>query len=359
MLPVWKVPVERAAPDPGVVGDELQWDGEAVLTEDHFTPSEEQFAVSPDILSLDHAVECNSYKTDMGVHFMVDLSYYIRRDTMAQGLKDVVVITGLGGMGLAIARRLGSGRHLVLADYAQDLLDRVAETLRSEGHHLDTVRVDVADAQSVANLAQHAAGLGTLRAVIHTAGVSPVQASPERVVQVDVLGTAHVLDAFLPFVSPGTVAVCIASMAGTMVPLPPEIEHALAVTPTDALAQLPLLDPTTLDPGAAYSIAKRANQLRVQAASLPWGRQGGRVVSVSPGVISTPMGQAELQSAHGDTMRHMVQASGTGRLGTPDDIASAVEFLISPQASFITGTDLLVDGGVVAGLRYGGQGEKA
>ncbi|EPX63209.1 hypothetical protein D187_005614 [Cystobacter fuscus DSM 2262] len=266
--------------------------------------------------------------------------------------QDVIVITGLGGMGLAIARRLGSGRQLVLADYAQELLDRVADTLRGEGHTVDTLRVDVSDPGSVERLAQHAGALGSLRAVVHTAGVSPVQASPERIIQVDVLGTAHVLDAFLPFVTHGSVAVCIASMAGTMVALPPEAERALATTPTSQLAGLPMLDSKNLDSGAAYSVAKRANQLRVQAASIPWGRRGGRVVSVSPGIISTPMGQAELQGPHGEAMRGMIQASGTGRTGTPDDIASAVEFLLSPQASFITGTDLLVDGGAIAAARY-------
>lgn len=266
--------------------------------------------------------------------------------------KDVIVITGLGGMGLATARRLGSGRQLVLADHAQELLERVADTLRGEGHTVDSLRVDVADPRSVERLAQHAGALGSLRAVVHTAGVSPVQASPERIIQVDVLGTAHVLDAFLPFVTHGSVAVCIASMAGTLVPLPPEAERALATTPTSQLAGLPMLDPKNLESGAAYSVAKRANQLRVQAASIPWGRRGGRVVSVSPGIISTPMGQAELQGPHGEAIRAMIQASGTGRTGTPDDIASAVEFLLSPQASFITGTDLLVDGGAVAAARY-------
>ncbi|WP_257447478.1 SDR family oxidoreductase [Archangium lipolyticum] len=266
--------------------------------------------------------------------------------------KDIIVITGLGGMGLATARRLGSGRQLVLADYAQDLLDRVADTLRGEGHTVDALRVDVSDQQSVERLAQHAGALGSLRAVVHTAGVSPVQASPERVVRVDVLGTAYVLDAFLPLVTRGSVAVCIASMAGAMVPLPPEAERALATTPTSELAGLPMLDPKNLDSSAAYSVAKRANQLRVQAASIPWGRRGGRVVSISPGIISTPMGQAELQGPHGEAIRGMIQASGAGRIGTPDDIASAVEFLLSPQASFITGSDLLVDGGAVAAARY-------
>lgn len=271
---------------------------------------------------------------------------------MTQPLKSTIVITGLGGMGLAIARRIGSGHHLVLADFSQDLLDRVAETLRGEGHQLDTVAVDVSAPQAVTELVQRTADLGPLAAVIHTAGVSPVQATPERVVKVDVLGTAYILDAFLPLVVPGTVAVCIASMAGTMATLPAEVEKALATLPVEELAGLPLFDPQQLSSETAYSIAKRANQLRVVGSSVAWGKRGGRVVSISPGVISTPMGQAELQGPNGGSIQAMIGASGTGRIGTPDDIASAVAFLISPQASFITGTDLLVDGGVVAATRF-------
>lgn len=271
---------------------------------------------------------------------------------MTDARKDVVVVTGLGGMGMAVARRLGSGRGLVLADFAEDLLDRQAAVLRGEGHEVDAVHVDVSDAASVEALAHHADELGHVRTVVHTAGVSPVQADAERIVQVDVLGTAHVLDAFLPYVSRGCVAVCIASMAGTMGPLDAETERALAFTPTAELAALPSLDPASLGANA-YSVAKRANQLRVAAASIPWGRRGGRVVSISPGIISTPMGQAELEGPSGDQMRQMIAASGTQRIGTPDDIADAVAFLASDQASFVTGTDLLVDGGTVAGLRFG------
>jgi NAD(P)-dependent dehydrogenase (short-subunit alcohol dehydrogenase family) len=108
-----------------------------------------------------------------------------------------------------------------------------------------------------------------------------------------------------------------------------------------------------MDPGSAYGIAKRANHVRVAAASVAWGRRGGRVVSISPGIVATPMGEAELAGPFGDVMRSMIDGSGTRRIGTPDDIAAAVEFLVSPAASFITGTDLLVDGGVVAAMFYG------
>jgi NAD(P)-dependent dehydrogenase (short-subunit alcohol dehydrogenase family) len=141
-------------------------------------------------------------------------------------------------------------------------------------------------------------------------------------------------------------------MAGTMAQIPMELEMALAMTPTAELAALPALDPANLDRGAAYSIAKRANQARVRAMSVVWGMKGGRVVSISPGVISTPMGQAELSGPSGDQMRAMIGASGVKRVGTPDDIAAVTEFLISQDASFITGTDILVDGGTVAGITF-------
>lgn len=265
---------------------------------------------------------------------------------------EVVVVTGAGGMGIAVARRLGPGRQLVLADRAEDLLERVATTLRGEGHWVQTVPTDVSRQADVERLASTAADLGKLVAVVHTAGVSPVQASADRVVAVDVLGTAYLLDAFLERATPGLVVVCIASMAGAMVPQPPEVERALALTPTAELAGLPVLDPTGLVPELAYPLAKRANQLRVEAVATAYGRRGARVVSLSPGVISTPMGQAELDGSSGEVMRGLVDASGTGRLGTPDDIAGVVAFLVSPAASFITGTDVLVDGGAVAAMRW-------
>jgi NAD(P)-dependent dehydrogenase (short-subunit alcohol dehydrogenase family) len=264
--------------------------------------------------------------------------------------RGVVVVTGTGGMGRAVARRLGTGRSLVLADASDQQLQDAAEALRADGFDVHPLSVDVASAREVAALATAVSDLGSLCSLVHTAGVSPVQATPRQIVDVDVIGTARILDAFEPLAAPGTVAVCIASMAGTMTTLPTDALEQLAVTPTDQLYALPLLDTAEMNSGLAYGLAKRANQARVQAASVAWGRRGGRVVSVSPGVIHTPMGRAELAGPFGEGMRDMIERSGTHRVGTPDDIAAAVEFLCSPAASFITGTDLLVDGGVVAAL---------
>ncbi|MFE3046808.1 SDR family oxidoreductase [Streptomyces albidoflavus] len=268
--------------------------------------------------------------------------------------RNVVVVIGVGGMGEAIARRQGPGNRLLLADFDEATLAAVAGRLRGQGHEVVTQAVDVSSASSVTALAEAAAGLGPVTQVVHTAGLSPVQASPAAVLRVDLLGTALVVEEFGHVVAPGGAGVVIASMAGHMLrtPLTAEQESALAHTPAGELLRLPFADPEALGQGA-YGLAKYGNRLRVQAASAAWGARGARINSVSPGVIATPMGQQELDGASGRTMRAMVAASGTGRLGTPEDIAEAAAFLLGPGASFITGNDLLVDGGVVAALRSG------
>jgi NAD(P)-dependent dehydrogenase (short-subunit alcohol dehydrogenase family) len=266
---------------------------------------------------------------------------------------EVVVVTGVGDMGTAAARRLGAGRHLVLADWSEANLHRRAEAFREEGHFVHEVQLDIANRDEVRALAHRAAGLGRLRAVFNTAGVSPVDATTQEIFDVDVLGTAHLLDEFLPFVEDGTVGVFIASMAAaTMTDLEPDVLIAMATTPTEDLGGLAIFDPS-IDAGAAYGIAKRANQMRVQAASISWGQRGGRVASISPGIISTANGRKELAGSSGDMMRHMIGLAAVGRIGTPEDIAAVVEFLVSPQACHITGVDILVDGGISAALRLG------
>ncbi|MBZ3900411.1 SDR family oxidoreductase [Streptomyces griseiscabiei] len=267
--------------------------------------------------------------------------------------KDVVVVIGVGGMGQAIARRIGSGRQVLLADFNESTLDGAADLLRGEGHHVATQVVDVSDADSVHVLADVAAGLGSVTHVAHTAGLSAVQASTWMILRVDLLGAALVLDAFQRVVAPGAAAVVIASMAGYMAfGIPADHERALAVTPANDLLSLPFLAPDVVGvPGAAYVLAKRANALRVQAAAGTWGERGAWVNSISPGIISTPMGREELDGQNGQQMRDMVNMSALRRFGTPDDIAAAAAFLLGPQAAFISGTDLLVDGGVVAALR--------
>ncbi|WP_193105789.1 SDR family oxidoreductase [Brachybacterium sp. FME24] len=271
-------------------------------------------------------------------------------------MHEVLVVIGAGGMGEAIVRRSGAGQQILLADVDEAALDRVGSALAGDGFAVTTQQVDVSSRESVAALAAAAAELGSVRSFVHTAGVSPQQAPTAAVLKVDLLGVAVSLEEFGKVVAPGGAGVVIASMAGSMTAgsLPAEMEAALASTPTDELLSLPFLHEGALsNSGAAYGIAKRANQVRVQAASADWGARGARVNSISPGVISTPMGQHELASENGVSMRAMIQSSGTGRIGTSADVAGAAAFLLGPDATFITGTDLLVDGGVVAAVRSG------
>jgi NAD(P)-dependent dehydrogenase (short-subunit alcohol dehydrogenase family) len=261
---------------------------------------------------------------------------------------NVIVITGIGGMGQACARRIGSGSRLVLADIDAGLLETAAAALADDGYDVLPQVMDVADAAAVDALASTAQSAGRLHAVVHTAGLSPAMASTERIYAVDLLGTAYVLDAFLPLAVENTVAVIIASMAGHLFPQPPELERRLATTPTDQLPDF-IREHRADDPAQAYGIAKRGNHVRVEAVAPEWAARGARVISISPGLIATPMGRLEM---HDPRTAQLRAVSGVRRLGTPDDIAAAVEWLISPCASYITGTDVRVDGGVTAKMRW-------
>jgi NAD(P)-dependent dehydrogenase (short-subunit alcohol dehydrogenase family) len=270
--------------------------------------------------------------------------------------RNVLAIIGAGGMGLPIARRLGSGRHVFLADYSSTTLAKAETSLRNEGHAVSSYSMDVSSYEAVSKAAQAAAALGPIETIVHTAGVAPESSTPRQIFEIDLLGTANVLDAFLPVVSPGASVICIASMAGSMMPLSTELEKHLATAPrSQLLAHKDIdLDGQREAAGMAYMIAKRGNQLQVQSAALAYGNKGARVNSVSPGVISTGMAEEQLKGPAGNVMRNMIDMSATKRMGTPDDIANAVAFLASKESSFISGVDLLVDGGAVAGTKWAG-----
>ena len=266
-------------------------------------------------------------------------------------MTDVLVVVGAGGMGEAIARRLGPGQHVLLGDLDQESLGRVADSLRGDGYTVDTQEVDVSSRDSLAGLARTASGLGAVTQVAHTAGLSPEQAPIEAILRVDLLGVAYSIEEFAGVIASGGSGVVISSMAAALAAsrFPGDMVEALARTPSDALLTLPFLQADAIPgPGAAYAMAKRGCQLRVQAASGAWGERGARLNSISPGVIATPMGQQELAGDSGESVRAMVRAPGTKRLGTPADIANAAAFLLGPESAFVTGSDLLVDGGAVA-----------
>ncbi|MFF9778816.1 SDR family oxidoreductase [Streptomyces sp. NPDC013978] len=266
--------------------------------------------------------------------------------------REVVVVTGAGGMGVAVARRIGSGRTVLLADASRGQLDHVVGALNDEGYTARGVLTDVSDRRSVDALAAEAADAGRPAVVVHTAGVSAVQATAETILAVNLLGTAHVIDAFEGVAEPGTAMVCVSSMAGHVASLGPEDETALATAPAAELLDIGAVKAVGDSAARAYVVSKRANQLRVEAAALAWSRRGARINSVSPGVVATAMAKAEADGPSGTRMLAMVEASGAGRTGTPAEIADAVAFLIGPEARYITGTDLLVDGGQAAWMRH-------
>jgi NAD(P)-dependent dehydrogenase (short-subunit alcohol dehydrogenase family) len=195
--------------------------------------------------------------------------------------------------------------------------------------------------------------MGEVDQVAHTAGVSPAQAPAEMVLRVDLYGVAVVLEELAQVIAPGGAGVVIASMAGHVQGIvPADVEQALMHADTEALLALPFLKtPAAANPGSAYVIAKRSNLLRVMAASARWGQRGARINSISPGIISTAMQQEELAGPSGEMVRGLIAGSALRRIGTSMEIAEAAAILLSTSASFITGTDLLVDAGALASLR--------
>jgi NAD(P)-dependent dehydrogenase (short-subunit alcohol dehydrogenase family) len=265
----------------------------------------------------------------------------------------VAVLIGTGSIGVAVARRVAVGRTLLLADHNQAQLAVVADQLQAEGYDIETRTCDVSDRASVAALARFASSLGDIVRVIHAAGVSPTQAPPERIVQVDLFGTAYVLDAFAGVMAEGGAGIVVASQAGHMGPrLSEELEQKLAHAPIEELEALPELAAGAIDgSGHAYIIAKRANALRVRAAALAWGERGARVNCISPGIISSPLARDEMTGPNAAGYARMIEVSAARRMGTPSDVAELAALLLDDRGSFITGADFLIDGGVIAAMR--------
>ena len=286
---------------------------------------------------------------------MVWLGYHIGHEEGEDNVSEVIVVIGAGSIGQAIARRVGAGKHVLLADLRQENAEAAAEVLSNAGFDVSTATVDVSSRESVHALVGAAAELGDVMGLIHAAGVSPSQASPATILAVDLYGTAVVLEELGSVVARGGAGIVIASQSGHRLgALTAEQDAALATTPADELLTLPMLQPDQVtDSLHAYQLAKRANALRVKAEAVRWGQRGARINTISPGIIITPLAKDELTGPRGEGYRRMIELSPAGRAGTPDEIGTLGALLMGPDGAFITGSDFLIDGGVTAAYRFG------
>lgn len=268
--------------------------------------------------------------------------------------KEVIALLGAGSMGTAIVKRIGAGKLIFLGDISEDNLESRAKELRYEGYIVETQVVDAMDKSSVEAFAKRASELGTLKHFINTAGASPNQASPEHIINLDLVATSETIDVFADYIAEGGSGLIISSQTGYMMNIPPKVENEIAMAPTDELKDIDFIkNDAMVNSGVAYVVAKRANHLRVRtAAATTWGDKRARINTISPGIIVTPLAYDEFEAA-GDAYQEMIYSSPARRVGTPEEIARAAEFLLSDSSSFITGIDLLIDGGVIAAINSG------
>jgi NAD(P)-dependent dehydrogenase (short-subunit alcohol dehydrogenase family) len=276
-------------------------------------------------------------------------------DSEAHSMKEVIVVIGPGQIGQAIARRVGTGKHIILADLRVENAEAAAEVLGNAGFDVWATTVDVSSRDAVQALVQQAMNRGSITGLIHAAGVSPSQASSAAILKIDLYGTALVLEEFGRAIAQGGAGVVIASQSGhRLPPLSVERNKALATTPVEELLGLPFLQPDqVVDSLSAYQLAKRGNSLRVMAEAVRWAKRGARVNTISPGIIMTPLAKDELAGPRGAGYRRMIELSAAGRAGTADEVATVGALLMGADGCFITGSDFLMDGGVTAAYWYG------
>lgn len=269
--------------------------------------------------------------------------------------KDVMVLTGAGQIGMAIARRVGYGKKIFVGDRRLENARAVAETMNNAGFDVTALEMDLSSRASIRALLAAARESGEISLVVNAAGVSPSQASIETILQVDLYGTAVLLEEAGKVVAPGGAGVTISSQSGHRMPqLTPEEDEQLACTPTEELLKLEILQPANIrDTLHAYQMAKRCNEKRVMAESVLWGERGARLNSISPGIIVTPLAVDEFNGPRGDFYKNMFAKCPAGRPGTADEVANVAELLLGEKGAFITGADFLIDGGATASYFYG------
>ena len=269
--------------------------------------------------------------------------------------KDVMILTGAGQIGMAIARRTGADKKIFIGDKNYRNAEAVAATMTNAGFDVEAVEMDLSSKESVKKMIEKARESGEIAMLVNAAGVSPSQAPVDAILKVDLYGTAVLLEEVGKVIKKGGVGVTISSQSGHRMPaLTPEQDALLATTPADELLSLDILQPENIrDTLHAYQMAKRCNVKRVMAEAVKWGARGARINSISPGIIVTPLAIDEFNGPRGDFYKNMFAKCPAGRAGTADEVANVAELLMSPQGAFITGADFLVDGGATASFFYG------
>lgn len=270
-------------------------------------------------------------------------------------MKNVMLLTGAGQIGMAIARRVGYGMKIVIGDKRRENAEAIADTMNKAGFTTVPVEMDLSSRASILALIDTAQQYGEISMLVNAAGVSPSQASIETILKVDLYGTAVLLEEVGKVIGKGGVGVTVSSQSGHRMPaLGIELDEQLATAPTEELLTLEALQPQNIrDTLHAYQMAKRCNVKRVMAEAVKWGNRGARINSISPGIIVTPLALDEFNGPRGDFYRNMFAKCPAGRPGTADEVANVAELLMSDRGAFITGADFLIDGGATASYFYG------
>lgn len=267
--------------------------------------------------------------------------------------KDVMILTGAGQIGMAIARRMGAGMKIVIGDKNVENAQKIAQIMNEAGFDAEAVEMDLANRESILNLIETAKQYGEISMLVNAAGVSPSQASIETILKVDLYGTAVLLEEVGKVIKPRGVGVTISSQSGWRMPaLTAKEDELLATTPTEQLLQLDLLN-SIKDTLHAYQMAKRCNEKRVMAESIKWSERGARINAIAPGIVVTPLAIDEFNGPRGDFYKNMFANCPAKRPGTADEIANVAELLMSDRGAFITGSTFLIDGGATASYFYG------
>lgn len=269
--------------------------------------------------------------------------------------KDVMIVVGAGQISLAIARRMGYGRKIILGDVNFDHAEKMAVLMNQAGFDVEPFAVDLSSREDIRAMIAKAQRYGEIKAMVNGAGVSPSQAPIELILKVDLYGTAVLLEEVGKVIAPGGVSVTISSQSGHRMPaLTPEQDRALAMTPSEELLDLDFLEPHKIrDTLHAYQLAKRCNEKRTMYEAVRWGERGARINDIAPGIIVTPLAMDEFKGPRGDFYKNMFAKCPAGRPGTADEVADVAELLMSERAQFITGATFLVDGGATASFYYG------